>query len=41
VVIVQDLGPDKVFNGAFIRAEREQQADVKAREMFPNFPDQD
>ncbi|MBL8251250.1 MAG: hypothetical protein JNK31_06255 [Candidatus Competibacter sp.] len=41
LVIVEEPSSDKVLDVALVRAEHEQQAETKAKALFPNFPDQD
>ncbi len=41
LVIVEDPSSGKLLNVALVQAEHEQQAETKAKQLFPNLPDQD
>ncbi|MFZ1326823.1 MAG: hypothetical protein WAT67_12535 [Candidatus Contendobacter sp.] len=41
LIVVEDPGSDKLLNVALTLAETEQQAEAKARDLFPGLPEQD
>ncbi|MDV7392979.1 hypothetical protein RZS08_16530 [Arthrospira platensis SPKY1] len=41
LIIVEDPSADTLLNVAIVQAEHEPQAEAKARELFPDLPDQD
>ena len=41
LIIAEDPTSDKLLNVAIIHADNEPQAEVKARNLFPDLPDQD
>lgn len=41
LIVAEDPSSDKLLNIAVIQAENEQGAEAKAKELFPNLPDQD
>ena len=41
LIVVEDPSSDKLLNAALVLAATEQQAELKARDLFPGLPDQD
>lgn len=41
LIVVEDPSSDKLLNAALVLAATEQQAELKARDLFPGLPNQD
>lgn len=41
LIVVEDPSSDKLIDVAVIEAENEQQAEIKAQQLYPNLPGQD